>query len=85
MVHPAIGRISLGQGSRGRRKADAGEVTTRLFIPRSGEFAATPTGAVPVRAVSSLSAHACANNRPFCKPRVLIFSRRRREIAAIEG
>jgi hypothetical protein len=32
-----------------------------------------------------LSAHEAANNRPACKVRVLIFSRCRREIAAIEG
>jgi hypothetical protein len=58
--------------------------------PAFRKFAAAPTMAPAVEAVPPPPASGCcrgsaANNRPLCKQEVLIFSRRRREIAAIGG
>ena len=56
------------------------EAATRLSIAQEIQRAAASDGCttLPTQA-------AAANNRSAMRPRVLIFSRRRREIAAIEG
>jgi hypothetical protein len=63
--------------------------TTSLFIPPSGKFAAARLGRLPFAlfrpVCRRLHLRRAANNRPLCKLQVLIFSRRRREIAAIGG
>jgi hypothetical protein len=58
------------------------EAATRLSIARSGNSARGGFGRLHHLAPRKAAA---ANNRSAMRPRVLIFSRRRREIAAIEG